>query len=55
LIQRHLDRFRSPHTTADRRHDPHPAFTLLLGQFSSPIVLMLIGAAVISIFLHDAT
>ncbi|HEX7679975.1 MAG TPA: magnesium-translocating P-type ATPase [Thermoanaerobaculia bacterium] len=31
------------------------AFTLLVGQFSSPIVLMLIGAAVISIFLHDAT
>ena len=31
------------------------AFTLLVGQFSSPIVLMLIGAAVISMFLHDTT
>ena len=29
--------------------------SLLLGQFSSPIVLILIGAAAISIFLHDAT
>lgn len=28
-------------------------FTLLLGQFSSPIVLMLVGAAIISVFLHD--
>jgi Mg2+-importing ATPase len=31
------------------------AVTLLLGQFSNPIVLMLVGAAVISIFLHDTT
>ncbi len=29
--------------------------TLLLKQFSSPIVLMLVGAAVISLFLHDPT
>src|ERR1019366_7891834 len=29
--------------------------TLLLGQFSSPIVLMLVAAAVISMFLHDTT
>ncbi len=29
--------------------------TLLLKQFSSPIVLMLVGAAVISLFLHDDT
>jgi Mg2+-importing ATPase len=29
--------------------------SLLLGQFSSPIVLILIGAAAISIFLHDST
>src|SRR5207342_3411460 len=28
-------------------------FTLLVGQFSSPIVLMLVSAAAISIFLHD--
>lgn len=31
------------------------ALTLLLAQFSSPIVLMLLGATVISIFLHDPT
>ena len=31
------------------------AVTLLLGQFSNPIVLMLVGAAVISMFLHDTT
>ena len=31
------------------------AVTLLLSQFSSPIVLMLVGAAVISLFLHDTT
>jgi Mg2+-importing ATPase len=30
-------------------------FTLLLGQFSSPIVLMLVAAAIISVFLHDST
>jgi Mg2+-importing ATPase len=29
--------------------------TLLVKQFSSPIVLLLVGATVISIFLHDAT
>ena len=29
--------------------------TLLLGQFSSPIVLLLLGATVISLFLHDTT
>jgi P-type Mg2+ transporter len=29
------------------------AFTLLLGQFKSPIVLILIGAAILSIFLQD--
>ena len=31
------------------------AVTLLLSQFSSPIVLMLLGATVISLFLHDTT
>jgi len=31
------------------------AMTLLLSQFSSPIVLLLLGATVISLFLHDAT
>src|ERR1035441_896384 len=30
-------------------------FTLLLGQFSSPIVLMLVAAAIISVFVHDST
>ena len=41
---------------ADRRLAPKKrtdTFTLLLGQFSSPIVLMLVGAAGISIFLRD--
>src|SRR6266481_2995179 len=31
------------------------ALTLLLGQFSSPIVLLLLGATTISLFLHDTT
>jgi Mg2+-importing ATPase len=31
------------------------AMTLLLSQFSSPIVLLLLGATVISLFLHDTT
>jgi len=31
------------------------ATTLLLAQFSSPIVLLLLGATVISLFLHDPT
>ncbi len=31
------------------------AVTLLLSQFSSPIVLLLLGATVISLFLHDTT
>ena len=31
------------------------ALTLLLGQFSSPIVLLLLGATAISLFLHDIT
>jgi P-type Mg2+ transporter len=31
------------------------AFTLLLGQFKSPIILILIGAATLSIFLQDAS
>ena len=32
-----------------------PRLTLLLGQFKSPIILILIGAAIFSIFLQDAT
>ncbi len=43
---------------ADRRLAPKKrtdTVTLLLSQFSSPIVLMLVGAAVISLFLHDRT
>lgn len=31
------------------------ALTLLLGQFKSPIVLILIGAAILSVFLQDAS
>jgi magnesium-transporting ATPase (P-type) len=31
------------------------ALALLLGQFKSPIILILIGAAVVSIFLQDAS
>jgi len=43
---------------ADRRLAPKKrtdTVTLLLSQFSSPIVLMLVGASVISLFLHDRT
>ncbi|HNX49187.1 MAG TPA: magnesium-translocating P-type ATPase [Thermoanaerobaculaceae bacterium] len=34
---------------------PSNALTLLVKQFSSPIVLLLLGATVISVFLHDTT
>lgn len=47
-----LKRYASSRLAPKKRTD---AFTLLVGQFSSPIVLMLVGAAVISIFLHDST
>ncbi|HWP02466.1 MAG TPA: cation-transporting P-type ATPase, partial [Gemmatimonadaceae bacterium] len=40
-------------TLAERRHSGVPA--LLLRQFTSPIVLILIGAAVLSFVLHDPT
>ncbi len=43
---------------ADRRLAPKKrtdTATLLVKQFSSPIVLLLLGATVISIFLHDTT
>ena len=41
---------------ANRLHDAkqHAAFRLLLRQFKSPIILILIGAAVLSMFLRDA-
>ncbi len=45
-----LKRNEGSRLAAKKRTD---AVTLLLRQFSNPIVLMLIGAAVISIFLHD--
>ena len=44
-------RYAGSQLAAKKRTD---ALGLLVGQFSSPIVLMLIAAAVISIFLHDA-
>jgi Mg2+-importing ATPase len=47
-----LKRYASSRLAPKKRTD---ALTLLVGQFSSPIVLMLIGAAVISMFLHDPT
>ena len=31
------------------------AFTFLIAQFKSPIILILIGAAVVSLFLQDRT
>jgi len=47
-----LARFGANQLKAKGRAAP---FTLLLGQFKSPIVLILIGAAVLSIFLQDAS
>lgn len=47
-LQRYADRRLLPKKRTD-------TWTLLVGQFSSPIVLMLIAAAVISVFLHDTT
>jgi Mg2+-importing ATPase len=46
-----LKRYASSRLAPKKRTD---ALTLLVGQFSSPIVLMLVAAAVISIFLHDS-
>jgi P-type Mg2+ transporter len=47
-----LTRFGANRLRAKSRVAP---FTLLLGQFRSPIVLILIGAAILSIFLQDAS
>jgi P-type Mg2+ transporter len=47
-----LARFGANRLKAKSRAAP---FTLLLGQFKSPIVLILIGAAILSIFLQDAS
>ena len=45
-----LKRFAASRLVPKKRTD---TFALLLGQFSSPIVLMLVGASVISVVLHD--
>ena len=45
-----LKQFAASRLVPKKRTD---TLTLLLGQFSSPIVLMLVGASVISVFLHD--
>ena len=50
--QLRLPRFTDRRLRPKKRTD---AWTLLVGQFASPIVLMLIAAAVLSIFLHDTT
>jgi P-type Mg2+ transporter len=47
-----LERNASTRLTVKKRTD---SFTILAGQFSSPIVLLLVAAAVISLFLHDST
>jgi len=47
-----LKRYASRRLAPKRRTN---ALTLLVSQFSSPIVLMLLGATVISLFLHDTT
>ena len=47
-----LKRYAASQLAPKQRTD---TFALLLGQFSSPIVLMLVAAAVVSIFLHDTT
>src|SRR6202158_1487462 len=47
-----LTRYASRRLVPKKRTD---TLTLLLGQFSSPIVLLLLGATAISLFLHDTT
>src|SRR5712691_187649 len=47
-----LERYAARRLAPKKRTD---ALTLLLGQFSSPIVLLLLGATAISLFLHDTT
>src|SRR5260370_4497583 len=47
-----LTRYASRHLVPKKRTD---AATLLLGQFSSPIVLLLLGATAISLFLRNTT
>ncbi|MBZ5586974.1 MAG: magnesium-translocating P-type ATPase [Acidobacteriia bacterium] len=47
-----LKRYAARRLAPKKRTD---ALTLLASQFSSPIVLLLLGATVISIFLHDTT
>ena len=47
-----LERFGANRLRPPRRTD---AVTLLLAQFRSPLVLLLIGAAVVSLLLHDRT
>src|SRR6266851_5625869 len=47
-----LERYAARRLAPRKRTD---ALTLLLGQFSSPIVLLLLGATAISLFLHDTT
>src|SRR5713226_9410525 len=47
-----LERYAARRLAPKKRTD---TLTLLLGQFSSPIVLLLLGATAISLFLHDTT
>jgi P-type Mg2+ transporter len=47
-----LERYSACRLAPKKRTD---TVTLLLGQFSSPIVLLLLGATAISLFLHDTT
>src|SRR6266850_3419894 len=47
-----LERYAARRLAPKKRTD---ALILLLGQFSSPIVLLLLGATAISLFLHDTT
>jgi Mg2+-importing ATPase len=47
-----LSQFGANRLTSRKRSDP---FTLLLNQFRSPIIIILLFAAVLSLFLHDPT
>jgi Mg2+-importing ATPase len=50
--QKRLEQYGSNRLRPKKKSDP---LTLLLNQFKSPIILILIFAAILSIFVHDAT
>jgi Mg2+-importing ATPase len=50
--RRRLAEFGENRISSERRAD---ALTVFIAQFKSPIILILIGAAIVSLFLHDRT